>query len=247
MNNLKINEWQEMALKKDTEAILKKIVSNEPIFLSLSWEIIIAVGSIIIDHLFEIESISIYIWYFCLVAAIMPPVLILLVRFIKWAITIDRARGGKLNIRHFIDIFDNQICYCVMTSNSYCDLLESLPKEKKIERVFLFQEGSYYNNRSIQELCKMLPVISKVFTEDQDTVIKGNLVSLSRLISMLEMMKECQFKLDEIIADQKESTLVQDQVKLNNKFHGRITSFISEMNEIFNKKYEWQGSDLLQS
>ena len=113
--------------------------------------------------------------------------------------------------------------------------------------MFLFQEGSYYNNRSIQELCKMLPVISKVFTEDQDTVIKGNLVSLSRLISMLEMMKECQFKLDEIIADQKESTLVQDQVKLNNKFHGRITSFISEMNEIFNKKYEWQGSDLLQS
>lgn len=246
MNNLKINEWQEMALKKDTEAILKKIVSNEPVFLSLSWEIIIAVGSIIIDHLFDIESVSIYIWYFCFAAAIIPPILILFFRAKKWIDSVERVRAGKLSIRKFIDTFDNQICYCVMTSNSYCNLLESLPEEKKIEKVFLFQEGSYYNNRSIQELCRMQPVISKVFSDNQATVFKDNLVSLSRLLSMLEMMNECQLKLDRNIADQKDCSIVQDQVTINNKFYERIKAFIDEMNDSFSKKFEWQRSDSLQ-
>ena len=49
VDRIKFNDWQEMALKKDTESIIKKLNSQEPIFFSLCWEIVLAMGAIIVD------------------------------------------------------------------------------------------------------------------------------------------------------------------------------------------------------
>ena len=45
MKEVNFSDWQEMALKKDVEQIKKKIYSQEPIFFSLCWELILVLGS----------------------------------------------------------------------------------------------------------------------------------------------------------------------------------------------------------
>ena len=56
MKKVNFSDWQEMALKKDIEQIKKKLTSQEPILFSLCWELVLALGSIITDHLFDTES-----------------------------------------------------------------------------------------------------------------------------------------------------------------------------------------------
>lgn len=56
MKNIKFNDWQEMALKKDMETIIKKLNKQEFTTLTLCWESILAFGAIIADHLFDIHN-----------------------------------------------------------------------------------------------------------------------------------------------------------------------------------------------
>ena len=48
MKRVNFSDWQEMALKKDIEQIKKKLTSQEPILFSLCWELVLALGSIIL-------------------------------------------------------------------------------------------------------------------------------------------------------------------------------------------------------
>lgn len=239
MNNIKFNDWQEMALKKDTEAIIKKLNTQEPIIFSMCWEIVIAVGAIIVDHLFDTEEINIQIWIICVALAVVPPLVIILVKTLKWVISIKKVKAGVYNIRPFIDTFDNQICYWVMMCDSYSRLISTIPAQKKNERIFLYQEGCYYNNKSIQALYKMKPVIDKVFSADHKMVIKNNLVSTCRLFSVLEMMKQYQEELDNNIGTLQLERSVTEQMNINCEFRKKIVSFISDVNQVFDTQFEW--------
>ena len=84
MNSIKFNDWQEMALKKDTETIIKKLNSHEPIFFSLCWEIVIAVGAIIVDHLFDTSEVNMWVWLICATLAVIPPTIIIVVKSVQY-------------------------------------------------------------------------------------------------------------------------------------------------------------------
>ena len=239
MNNIKFNDWQEMALKKDTEAIIKKLSSQEPIFFSLCWEIVLAIGAIIVDHLFDTEAVSVHVWIICVVLAVLPPLVILVVKITKWVIVIRQVQAGKYNVRSFVDTFDNQICYWVMMSNSYSRILSDSASRQKTERIFLYQEGSYYNNKSIQALYSMKPVIDKVFSNDSKTIIENNIVAVYRLLNILEMIHQHQATLDKCIEDIKSDDLIVEQQRINSAVQERITQFIDDINAVFGTHCVW--------
>lgn len=119
MDRIKFNDWQDMALKKDTETIIKSINSHEPVFFSLCIEIIVAVGAVIIDHFFDKEAVNPWIWIIATIIAVIVPLYMVILKLVKWISAIKRVKKGKLGVRQFVDLYDNQICYYVMTSNSY--------------------------------------------------------------------------------------------------------------------------------
>ncbi len=239
MNNIKFNDWQEMALKKDTETIIKKMSTQEPIFYSLCWEIVIAVGSIIVDHFFDTQKVNIHIWIVCAVLAIIPPFLIIVIKSIKWVVSIRNAKAGTYNIKQFVDSFDNQICYWIMMCNSYNRLLYTMPNDKKSEKIFLYQEGCYYNNKSIHALYKMKPVLDKVFTDDPQKVVRSNLVATYRLVGLVEMLSTYQLELDRNINDFKSDPSVEEQIKINHELEKQIMEFVSEANDVFDLHMQW--------
>ena len=94
MNRVNFSDWQEMALKKDIEQIKKKLTSQEPVLFSLCWELVLALGSIIADHLFDTENAPEWIWLTVIALAVIQAAVILGVVAGKWICSIVSVKKG---------------------------------------------------------------------------------------------------------------------------------------------------------
>ena len=177
-----------MALKKDIEQIKKRLTSQEPILFSLCWELVLALGSIITDHLFDTESAPEWVWIIVIILAVTPAIVILGCMATKWVHSILRVKKGILNVKDYVDVFDNEISYWVMLSNAYTDMLTEDTNAGSSEKEFLYREGCYYNNKSMHALYAMKSNFDKVFSYNLDEVRKKNLVDMERLFNLLSVM-----------------------------------------------------------
>ena len=230
MNRVNFSDWQEMALKKDIEQIKKKLTSQEPVLFSLCWELVLALGSIIADHLFDTENAPEWIWFTVIALAVIPAAVILGVVVGKWICSIVSVKKGKFNVKDSVDIFDNQISYWVMLSNAYTDMLLEDINGTNSEKEFLYREGCYYNNKSMQAIYAMKSNFDKIFSMDPQKVKKDSLVDMERLFNILRVMKEQQDRLDATISEIS-SEGIKRQRELNEKYMDDLMKFVKDLNE----------------
>lgn len=230
MNRVNFSDWQEMALKKDIEQIKKKLTSQEPVLFSLCWELVLALGSIIADHLFDTENAPEWIWFTVIALAVIPAAVILGVVVGKWICSIVSVRKGKFNVKDSVDIFDNQISYWVMLSNAYTDMLLEDINGTNSEKEFLYREGCYYNNKSMQAIYAMKSNFDKIFSMDPQKVKEDSLVDMERLFNILRVMKEQQDRLDATISEIS-SEGIKRQRELNEKYMDDLMKFVKDLNE----------------
>lgn len=235
MKKVGFSDWQEMALKKDVEDIKRTLNSQEPILFSLCWELAIALGSIIVDHLFDISKTPVWVWIVIIICAIIPIGVIIGNKITLWVFSIHRAKKGNLMIKEYIDIFDNQLSYWVMLSNSYADMLTKAVKDghsTKAEKEFLYREGCYYNNKSMQALYGMKSNFNKIFSLDIKEIKKKNLIDLARLHNLLMVMNEQQVQLDSDI-EGINSEGISLQKELNAHYLQELNDFLRDVNGVF--------------
>ena len=230
MNRVNFSDWQEMALKKDIEQIKKKLTSQEPVLFSLCWELVLALGSIIADHLFDTENAPEWIWFTVIALAVIPAAVILGVVAGKWICSIVSVKKGKFNVKDSVDIFDNQISYWVMLSNAYTDMLLEDINGSNSEKEFLYREGCYYNNKSMQAIYAMKSNFDKIFSMDPQKVKKDSLVDMERLFNILRVMKEQQDRLDAAVSEIS-SEGIKRQCELNEKYMDDLMRFVKDLNE----------------
>lgn len=230
MNRVNFSDWQEMALKKDIEQIKKKLISQEPVLFSLCWELVLALGSIIADHLFDTENAPEWIWFTVIALAVIPAAVILGVVVGKWICSIVSVKKGKFNVKDSVDIFDNQISYWVMLSNAYTDMLLEDINGTNSEKEFLYREGCYYNNKSMQAIYAMKSNFDKIFSMDPQKVKEDSLVDMERLFNILRVMKEQQDRLDATISEIS-SEGIKRQRELNEKYMDDLMKFVKDLNE----------------
>lgn len=230
MNRVNFSDWQEMALKKDIEQIKKKLTSQEPVLFSLCWELVLALGSIIADHLFDTENAPEWIWFTVIALAVIPAAVILGVVASKWICSIVSVKKGKFNVKDSVDIFDNQISYWVMLSNAYTDMLLEDINGSNSEKEFLYREGCYYNNKSMQAIYAMKSNFDKIFSMDPQKVKKDSLVDMERLFIILRVMKEQQDRLDAAVSEIS-SEGIKRQCELNEKYMDDLMKFVKDLNE----------------
>lgn len=242
MNRVNFSDWQEMALKKDIEQIKKKLTSQEPVLFSLCWELVLALGSIIADHLFDTENAPEWIWFTVIALAVIPAAVILGVVVGKWICSIVSVKKGKFNVKDSVDIFDNQISYWVMLSNAYTDMLLEDINGTNSEKEFLYREGCYYNNKSMQAIYAMKSNFDKIFSMDPQKVKKDSLVDMERLFNILRVMKEQQDRLDATVSEIS-SEGIKRQRELNEKYMDDLMKFVKDLNEsnekIRIKTFKW--------
>lgn len=230
MNRVNFSDWQEMALKKDIEQIKKKLTSQEPVLFSLCWELVLALGSIIADHLFDTENAPEWIWLTVIALAVIPAAVILGVVAGKWICSIVSVKKGKFNVKDSVDIFDNQISYWVMLCNAYTDMLLEDINGSNSEKEFLYREGCYYNNKSMQAIYAMKSNFDKIFSMDPQKVKKDSLVDMERLFNILRVMKEQQDRLDAAVSEIS-SEGIKRQCELNEKYMDDLMRFVKDLNE----------------
>lgn len=230
MNRVNFSDWQEMALKKDIEQIKKKLTSQEPVLFSLCWELVLALGSIIADHLFDTENAPEWIWFTVIALAVIPAAVILGVVVGKWICSIVSVKKGKFNVKDSVDIFDNQISYWVMLSNAYTDMLLEDINGTNSEKEFLYRERCYYNNKSMQAIYAMKSNFDKIFSMDPQKVKKDSLVDMERLFNILRVMKEQQDRLDATVSEIS-SEGIKRQRELNEKYMDDLMRFVKDLNE----------------
>lgn len=230
MNRVNFSDWQEMALKKDIEQIKKKLTSQEPVLFSLCWELVLALGSIIADHLFDTENAPEWIWLTVIALAVIPAAVILGVVAGKWICSIVSVKKGKFNVKDSVDIFDNQISYWVMLSNAYTDMLLEDINGSNSEKEFLYREGCYYNNKSMQAIYAMKSNFDKIFSMNPQKVKKDSLVDMERLFNILRVMKEQQDRLDAAVSEIS-SEGIKRQCELNEKYMDDLMRFVKDLNE----------------
>lgn len=230
MNRVNFSDWQEMALKKDIEQIKKKLTSQEPVLFSLCWELVLALGSIIADHLFDTENAPEWIWFTVIALAVVPAAVILGAVAGKWICSIVSVKKGKINVKDSVDIFDNQISYWVMLSNAYTDMLLEDINGTNSEKEFLYREGCYYNNKSMQAIYAMKSNFDKIFSMDPQKVKSDSLVDMERLFNILRVMKEQQDRLDSAISEIR-SEGIERQRELNKEYMDDLMKFVKDLNK----------------
>lgn len=241
MNQVNFTDWQEFSLKKDVEKIAKEVKKEKKAIYCVVWEAIVFFFTFFLDHFFEINSeqnnCSLYITW--IVLAVSPFVVSLLIAFIKFLSRLVKAKKGYVLTSGYVDIFDNQICYWVMIGRSYNEMLSTATDVSKI--IFYYQEASYYINKAIFELYKMAPVITKAFSDDIDKVKKEKVISISRLINVIQLILDFN-PLVEISEIGDEVYIKVNNTKLKGHIsHKKIVKFQKEIDE----KYRNDLSDFL--
>lgn len=231
MRSVNFSDWQEMALKKDIEQIKKKLDSQEPVFFSVCWEIVLALGSIIADHLFDVEHAPKWIWIVMIAVAVAPAILIFIHMTIKWICSIKIVKKGKFNVKDSVDMFDNQISYWVMLGNAYTEMLKEDVNGSRSEKEFLYREGCYYNNKSMHALYTMKSNFDKIFSAELCKVRKENLIDMERLFNILKVMNEQQLCLDGYI-NGINTAGIKIQQELNREYLRELEEFLKDLNTL---------------
>lgn len=235
MKRIMFNDWQEMALKKDIEKIIRRMDSNDTVFYSVCWEITITFAAIFVESLIGIENIKCCILFLVFLLAVLPPLIIFSSKFIRLILKIIEVRKGNLSIREFVDRFDNQVSYWVMMSNSYGKILLETEGEEE-EFIFIYQEGCYYNNKAMDELYKMKPVVDKVFSNVQEKVKRKRLVEVQRLINTQDLIIANQNMLDRCIVPYENHPPIIEQKKLNLEYRKAFEEFINGVQKCFGSR-----------
>ena len=130
-------------------------------------------------------------------------------------------------------------------SNSYADLLTEAWNDgysTGAEKEFLYREGCYYNNKSMQALYSMKSNFDRIFSSDIDLVKRKKLIQLARLHNLLMVMNEQQVQLDRDIAGVS-SYGVSLQQNLNKKYLGKLKEFLKDINQVFSPVvYNWNSN-----
>ena len=214
-----------MAIKKDTETIISKISTQESLFFSLCWEIVLAIGAVMVDRFFDVDTIKPFVCIICIVLAILPPIIIISVKFAKWIISLIRVIRGNCDVKEYVDMYDNQICYWAMIGYSYSQLLPSGSSKLSNEQLFIYQESCYYVNKCKRHLQMMYPVMNRVFVKEAEKAVKSGKVALYRLDGLLDLLDQCDQNLKLCIIGEKNNKIIEEQKSVNEHFNTLFSEF----------------------
>lgn len=232
----KVNEWQELSLKKDIEKISRVITRNKLITSAFIFDIAIAVIAIVIDKFLSPADESNRTWLFwaLFVMSLVPFVVILLIA-IRDQI---RKRNGAYNVysvSELIDSFDNDICYYVMMANTYNQMLnDSIKQGDNNVAVFYYIETWYYVNKAKSKMHKMLYKTKQIFTKEPNDVLQRNMISISRLVNIIMIIEDIRVSSNKFIDDKSLVLTDKSIVEINREYDKSYRNFISKINENFN-------------
>ena len=189
----KVNEWQELSIHKDIRKISKTLSDNQSIKFAIGFDLCIATIAIIIDKCLtsnnDVPPLYTKIVFWGLLAISISPFIFVGIRRLCKYIEKKNTTYPSHSIPELIDIFDNDICYYVMMADSFNQTLIDSKQLNINTATFYYIETWYYINKAKYQLYSMLYKTQYIFSNDTEIVMKKNLISVDRLINIVNIME----------------------------------------------------------
>lgn len=191
MSNYNLNERKGHYIKNDMDKIVKNTHQIKMLNIGILTNVILLILGIILK---ETSSIvfnnvkEVYLCLFLIVAFI--PIIILCIEQLIFCIK-EHSMRLKQKIGKFVDTFDNEICYYVIKSKSFKDILGERNNQHEINlKVFYYTQMCFYRNKAILELFKMIQYLPLVFDKNAGRVRSEKKVSVLRLENIMKLINE---------------------------------------------------------
>lgn len=234
MKNYHANGWQDFSEKKDIEKIVRNTSQAKIINTGIMLDLFLLLLGIIIEQSVPVGEWAKKIYLFILIAIAAFSLCAVWVKQLCRYVS-EHIKGKDIRTKKFIDIFDNEICYYVMMSKSFQDLLINCNGPEDLnKKVFYYTEMSFYRNKAIRKLYRMIQVLQMVFETDIGKIRVYRRVSVFRLENILRLIEE----INECISVQETSIqtyhskdiLIQENKERLNNFN----QFKKECKNVFN-------------
>lgn len=201
-------------MRNDVKYIKRNTVGNNAANWSLVVDVFLVLLAFILDRIVgDAQEVNI-LWVIIGACGIIFPMLL----FAAQAIKIKRAEEISrrvLNTKELVEIFDDEICYMIMSAETFNKNLKKSSKVNSREKALMLEfytiEVEYYLNKAVKLLLKMDNNLSGVLnTED----ITQNHISKTRLINAISLIVSIYDELFEFVKKQGE-TLKKYSVRLN--------------------------------
>lgn len=160
MGKFSINDWLTLQTRKDL-TFIRRNLEHESVNYAIFADLFIALFSFVLDHILRtvdantglVEQISpSWLWIVTAILLVAVPAIIFIFSYRKKK-KYQSDEKMVMPVEYLVDLFDNEICYNVMTADSMRDhmLDESESIEKEIQQ-FYFIEALYYANKTSTQL-----------------------------------------------------------------------------------------------
>lgn len=152
MDKFSINDWLTIQTRKDL-TLLRRNLEHTSVNYAILADVFISVLSFCLDHvLWNGTDANAPSWYWIIIAILLAVVPVIILIYNKCKSTQYFEDSKKvMPIETLIDLFDNEVCYNVMTADSMKDRMISRSEHDEITR-FYFIETTYYLNKAITQL-----------------------------------------------------------------------------------------------
>lgn len=235
MSNYPANGWQDFSLKKDIEKLLKFLKAREITNLLVLFDLSLVILGVTLDRVFDVIPEKEKIRYLIVMTVLCAFPLVVII--IRGAYLIVKGRQIKrMSAREMIDMFDNEICYYLMMSQSFYDLFCQTQETDKNKKSFYFIEMCFYRNKTMDKLFKTFYKISAVYTDSADIMCIQKKISIARLYNLIDTLDEIEIYIKKNIHCIEHLKNYQSILEVNEINKENLDIFIDEVNNIFNIK-----------
>ena len=233
----KVSEWQAISLKKDIEKILKFLKERRTIEFTLTFDVEIALLALFLNIIDKdwFDNCKIII-----IALIIISIVLTVLNYVRIGLNtfINRYRTyNSFSKNELVDLFDNDICYCIMTANSYYKMLKGLPRSKENNHnlfKFYYIETWYYINKAKYQLQRMIYKEKDIFTDDPVQIVNRNMISITRLVNIIKLIDSIQKSIEKLVKNNFRSSDEYNALQaIHIRYDTNYFDFIKKISESF--------------
>lgn len=185
---MNINDWKVIQMRNDVKYIKRNIMGSSAANWSLVVDVFLVLLAFVLDRIFG-KSEGFNVWWVVIAAiGVIIPLVFFTIEVLRIR-RIEQISHRVLNTKELVQMFDDEICYMIMSAETFNKNLKKIEKTDSQQAALLIEfysiEVSYYLNKAVHLILKMDNNLTEVLNEND---ITKNHISKERLINSIRLI-----------------------------------------------------------
>jgi len=185
---MNINDWKVIQMRNDVKYIKRNVKGTSAANWSLVVDVFLVLLAFVLDRIFSNEEKINCVWVTIAILGVCIPLLLFVIERIKTKQS-EKIALRVLNSKELIEVFDDEICYMIMSAETFNNNLKQTEIIDSRQAALLLEfytiEASYYLNKAVQLILKMDNNLTNVLDQQETT---NNHISRERFINAISLL-----------------------------------------------------------